>query len=146
LIEQKGATLNYSGLPVLKAIPVQMAQLFANLIGNSLKFTRKGIKPVITINSSVLSEKELEQFPMLDKDRRYYKLEFSDNGIGFKPEYAKNIFNIFQRLHRKSEYEGTGIGLAMCKKIALNHHGDINAEGSNENGAVFNVFLPEKIR
>ena len=67
-----------------------------------------------------------------------------DNGIGFKSEYADQIFNIFQRLHRKSEYDGTGIGLAMCKKICQNHHGEINAWGSSENGAVFNIFLPVK--
>ncbi len=80
----------------------------------------------------------------LDQDLDYYKIQITDNGIGFKKEYANQIFNIFQRLHRKSEYAGTGIGLAMCKKIALNHHGDINAAGSNETGAVFNVMLPVK--
>ena len=65
-----------------------------------------------------------------------------DYGIGFKTEHADWIFNIFQRLHRKSEYQGTGIGLGMCKKIIINHHGNINADGSSEAGAVFNILLP----
>lgn len=144
LIEQKSAEINCYGLPKIQAVPVQMAQLFSNLIGNSLKFTRKNIKPVITIRTHVLSKNEIEQLALAQKSIRYFRIEFSDNGIGFKAEYAKNIFNIFQRLHRKSEYEGTGIGLAMCKKIALNHHGGMNADGSTENGAVFNVILPER--
>jgi hypothetical protein len=71
-------------------------------------------------------------------------IHFADNGIGIRREHTGKIFDIFQRLHRKSEYEGTGIGLAMCKKIALNHQGAIDAEDSSENGAVFNVILPIK--
>ncbi len=73
----------------------------------------------------------------------YYRIRFADNGIGFKKEYAEQIFKIFQRLHRKSDYEGTGIGLAMCKKIAMNHRGDIDASESSEMGAIFDVFLPK---
>ncbi len=141
LIEQTGARIEYENLPVVKAIPLQMAQLFSNLAGNSLKFARKDIPPVIKITASLLSKEELNQLSLL-KDREYYKISIADNGIGFNMEYADQIFSIFQRLHRKSEYAGTGIGLSMCKKIALNHHGDINAEGSSEKGAVFNVFLP----
>ena len=80
----------------------------------------------------------------LDVQGDYYSIRFSDNGIGFKKEHAVQIFNIFQRLHRKAEFEGTGIGLAMCKKIVLNHQGDIHAAASSENGAVFQVILPAK--
>ena len=144
LIEEKGATiiLNES-LPTLQAIPLQMSQLFGNLIGNALKFARKDVKPVIKINTTTLNAEDVKCFslnPTLD----YYKIQIADNGVGFKPEYAEQIFNIFQRLHRKSEFEGTGIGLAMCKKIAINHQGNICATGSSENGAVFNVILPIK--
>lgn len=143
LIEQKEATIQCTDLPIVEAIPLQMSQLFGNLVGNALKFARKEVAPVITITASKLSKEELYK-SSLDQDLDYYKIQITDNGIGFKKEYANQIFNIFQRLHRKSEYAGTGIGLAMCKKIALNHHGDINAAGSNETGAVFNVMLPVK--
>ena len=143
LIEQKGAIIHCRDLPTLEAIPLQMSQLFGNIVGNALKFTRKNVKPVITITATKSSKEESHYLPFV-KDSEYYKIQFSDNGIGFKKEYAEQIFNIFQRLHRKSEYEGTGIGLAMCKKIALNHHGDLNAIGSSEDGAVFNALLPVK--
>jgi PAS domain S-box-containing protein len=143
LIEQKQATIRFENLPVIEAIPLQMAQLFGNLVSNSLKFARKDQNLVLTVSSEFLSlgEKAAHRLmPTLD----YYRIRFSDNGIGFKEEYADKIFNIFQRLHGKTEYAGTGIGLAMCKKIALNHHGNLNADGSSENGAVFNVILPAK--
>jgi PAS domain S-box-containing protein len=143
LIEQKAASVNCSGLPVIEAIPLQMSQLFGNLISNALKFARKDVPPVINIVATKLGKEEVKSmFPEQDQD--YYRIRISDNGIGFKQEYAEQIFSIFQRLHRKSEYEGTGIGLAMCKKIALNHHGDLNASDSSENGAVFNLILPAK--
>lgn len=143
LIEQKGATINFKDLPVLEAIPIQMSQLFSNLLSNALKFTKKEVKPLITISSRKLSKEDVST-ANLDKSLTYFEIKFSDNGIGFEKEYAHQIFSIFQRLHRKSEYEGTGIGLAMCKKIALNHHGDINANESSKNGAVFKIILPEK--
>ena len=145
LIEEKGATIITNQLPKITAIPLQMSQLFGNIIGNALKFARKDVKPVIKITTTKL-ELEIVEYLFLDNTKDYWKIEFADNGIGFKPEYADQIFNIFQRLHRKSEYEGTGIGLAMCKKIALNHHGNMCATGSSENGAVFNVILPFKNR
>ncbi|HSY61068.1 MAG TPA: PAS domain-containing protein, partial [Cytophaga sp.] len=141
LIEQKNVSVQYQDLPVIEAIPLQMAQLFGNLIGNALKFTRTDIKPIITITSSLLTKEE-KQATGLKLRTEYYKIIMRDNGIGFNPEDADKIFNIFQRLHRKSDYEGTGIGLAMCKKIALNHNGNLNATGSSEKGAVFNIILP----
>ena len=143
LIEQKGATIHVKNLPTLEAIPFHMSQLFGNLIGNALKFAKKDIRLVITITGSKPSKEELTN-SSLNPQGDFYKIQVADNGIGFKKEYGEQIFNIFQRLHRKSEFEGTGIGLAMCKKIALNHHGDINADGSSECGAVFNVILPAK--
>jgi PAS domain S-box-containing protein len=141
LIEQKSVSVQYQSLPVIEAIPLQIAQLFGNLISNALKFSRTDVKPVILITSSILSTEE-KQNRMLDLNTEYYKIMIRDNGIGLNPEDAEKIFNIFQRLHRKSDYEGTGIGLAMCKKIALNHNGNLNAEGSSDKGAVFNVILP----
>ncbi|MCW3075973.1 MAG: rcsC, partial [Bacteroidetes bacterium] len=141
LIEQKGAVIETTDLPVIEAIPLQMSQLLGNLIGNSLKFIRKDVKPVIKISATKLNLEEIKHFK-LDENMHYYKIQIADNGIGFAKEYAEKIFNIFQRLHGKSEFEGTGIGLAMCKKIILNHKGELNAEGSSEKGAVFNVILP----
>lgn len=143
LIEQKNVSIQYHSLPTLEAIPLQMAQLFGNLISNSLKFSRADVEPVISITSSILTSEE-KQLAALDLTIKYYKITVKDNGIGLKREHTEQIFNIFQRLHRKADYEGTGIGLAMCKKIALNHHGDLNANESSENGAVFNVILPAK--
>lgn len=143
LIEQKNVSIQYQPLPTIEAIPLQMAQLMGNLIGNALKFSRTDIQPVIIISTSIIKKEEI-QMAGLDQRMEYYKITVSDNGIGLKQEHTEQIFNIFQRLHRKSDYEGTGIGLAMCKKIALNHHGDINTTGSSEKGAVFNVILPAK--
>jgi len=143
LIEQKEAIIKSDKLPVIEAIPLQMSQLIGNLISNSLKFARKDTKPVITITVQQLPPDEITAYS-LDPSVNYTGIQFKDNGIGFKEEYADKIFSIFQRLHGKSEYEGTGIGLAMCKKIALNHNGELNARGSSDNGAVFNIILPLK--
>ena len=143
LIEQKGALVEYDQLPVIDAIPLQMSQLFSNLIGNALKFTRPDVKPLIVIKALKFVPGDIA-LSAFNQSTEYFKIIFSDNGIGFKDEYKDQIFNIFQRLHRKSDFEGTGIGLAMCKKIVLNHQGDLNASGSSENGAVFNVILPLK--
>jgi len=146
MIEQYGAKINYETLPVLEAIPLQMSQLFGNLISNSIKYSKAGVPPVITMTARIIdgqdAGKYLEKEPL--KAIRYYKIEFRDNGIGFDPKYADKIFNIFQRLHTKEEYTGTGIGLAMCKKILQNHHGNILAEGFQNEGALFTIIIPEK--
>ncbi|MDQ6608573.1 MAG: PAS domain S-box protein, partial [Bacteroidota bacterium] len=143
LLEQKGASIVYKNLPTIEAIPLQMSQLFGNLLGNALKFARTDVKPIITITATKSGNNEFSN-GSISKDLDFCKITVADNGIGFKQEYAEQIFHIFQRLHRKADYEGTGIGLAMCKKIAINHQGYINADGSTENGAVFNVILPIK--
>ncbi len=144
LMEQKGATVYYENLPAIEAIPLQMLQLFGNLVSNALKFSRTDVKPVIKILATVMAENELEKYPLLNKNNLYYNIEFSDNGIGFKPEHAEQIFNIFQRLHGRTEYAGTGIGLSMCKKIAQNHHGEIYATSNPGSGAIINVILPAR--
>jgi PAS domain S-box-containing protein len=141
LIAQKGAIVDIGDLPVIEAISIQMSQLFGNLLGNALKFIRKDVPPVISIRAFLLTTADREALG-LRADLQYHHIRFADNGIGLKPEHATQIFEIFKRLHRKSAYEGTGIGLALCKKIALNHQGDITATGSSEAGAVINVYLP----
>jgi PAS domain S-box-containing protein len=143
LIEQKKARITYNALPVIEAIPLQMSQLFSNLLGNSLKYSKTESECLIRITASQASEEDTATLSLQGR-ADYYKIEFSDNGIGFDAENSERIFHIFQRLHHRTEYEGTGIGLALCKKIVLNHHGEINAIGSTRQGAVFNVFLPAK--
>lgn len=144
LISQTQANVTCGSLPVIEAIPLQMTQLFYNLISNGLKFRVAGRKPCIEIAGRPLSEEEINSFPALNADKKHYAIEFRDNGIGFKQDYAEQIFTIFQRLHRSSNYSGTGIGLALCKKIVLNHHGEIFAVSEENKGAVFTVVLPEK--
>ena len=139
-IEQKNALVTFSGLPVIDAIALQMAQLFGNLISNSLKYSKNGIRPEISITGSLLTDEEKLQYPHHKSE--LYKIEFSDNGIGFDQQYAEKIFNIFQRLHVKNEFAGTGIGLAICKKIIQNHNGYISAEAVDGHGAIFTVILP----
>ena len=141
VMERTGAKVTWNTLPVIKGITLQLSQLFFNLIGNSLKFTRPHVSPVIFIHCSIASTEEIRAVH-LKEGASYYKIQFTDNGIGMKPEDTQKIFSIFQRLHGKNEFAGTGIGLAMCKKIVQNHNGEIDASESNENGAIFNVYLP----
>jgi PAS domain S-box-containing protein len=140
LIRQKMAIIINTRLPVVRAIPIQMNQLIYNLIGNSLKFCEK--KPFIEVTAKKLTAYEAGKIPGLSDDSKYYHLMFKDNGIGFSPEYKEQIFTIFQRLHEKQKYSGTGIGLAMCKKIVENHRGFISADSDAGKGATFNIFLP----
>lgn len=139
LIEQKGAVVQSANLPVVRGIPLQIQQLFTNLIGNSLKFCEKD--PLIKISAAAVPVDELPE--ELANDKAYIKLIFQDNGIGFEQQFSDRIFTIFQRLNDKKAYAGTGIGLALCKKIAENHHGLIQAEGELGKGATFTVYLPK---
>ncbi len=148
LISQRGAIVSYKDLPCVEGIPLQMSQLFGNLISNALKFKKAGRIPVITISSERLvgsdlqTKPELKTIPALDRGKNYYYIKVEDNGIGFDPEHAEGIFNIFQRLHGKKEFEGTGIGLSICKKIVQNHHGYIVASSVTNVGAIFHIILP----
>ena len=144
IIEQKNVSLHWTELPVIEAIPLQIYQLLSNLISNSIKYSREGIAPEITLTSENASQEEVIRHNLPFAKTKYVKITFTDNGIGFKQEYDEKIFAIFQRLHGKTDYEGTGIGLAMCKKIAQNHYGTIFAEGSDSFGAKFVLLLPIK--
>jgi PAS domain S-box-containing protein len=141
LIEETECVIESDKLPTIRAIPIQMSQLFTNLISNALKFARKGQKMCLVISSAILSEEQIKNYP-IRQGMRYCKIEFNDNGIGFNQENAVQIFNIFQRLHGKNEYAGTGIGLAMCKKIVENHGGHIYATSKIGQGSTFVVILP----
>jgi PAS domain S-box-containing protein len=142
MIQQKQAVIKSDSLPTLQAIPLQMHQLFYNLISNSLKFVQEGRPPVIQVRASLLTPKETAGYINLRQNISYYRIEFKDNGIGFDAKYAEQIFTIFQRLNTHQSYAGTGIGLALCKKIVLNHHGHISASSEENKGATFHVILP----
>lgn len=127
-IEETGGKVTCQGLLVIDADPMQMRQLFQNLIGNGLKFNRPGVAPQLDIRGEIL-------------ENNWYRLTFTDNGIGFDEKYQEKIFGVFQRLHGREEYEGTGIGLSICRKIAKRHGGDISAAGTLGAGAEFTVTL-----
>lgn len=142
LIQQKNARIEVSSLPAIEGIPLQMNQLFYNLIGNALKFTKENVVPHITITSRLLTQEHVLSYEKLNPNFTYSEIIIKDNGIGFNPKFAEQIFEIFQRLHGKDDYEGTGIGLALCKKIAENHRGLIFAQSSENKGAAFHLILP----
>lgn len=139
-IEEKKATVHAQPLPEARIIPSQFRQLFQNLLSNSLKFIKQDTKPEIFINFRWLRYKEVEQYKLI-RSRSYLEITFTDNGIGFDNMFAGKIFAIFQRLNQKA-YEGTGIGLAICKKIVENHGGVIFASGEPDNGATFTFIIP----
>jgi len=141
LIEQKNVAINSSVLPVIDAIPLQMNQLFYNLISNALKFSGTK-KPIIDISATVLSHKQLESHPELNNKLIWCEIIIRDNGIGFDQQYEQQIFTIFQRLHSKEAYSGTGIGLSISQKIVENHGGIIFAKSNINEGAAFHVILP----
>jgi PAS domain S-box-containing protein len=144
VIEQKRAIIKFDPLPVIQGVALQMTQLFYNLISNSLKFVEEGRQPVIYITSRILSKKEVRQHSGLDPSETYYRIQLRDNGIGFDQQYAEEIFTIFQRLNNRQAYSGTGIGLALCKKIVMHHKGQITATSKPNEGAVFTLILPAR--
>jgi PAS domain S-box-containing protein len=142
-IEEKKAVIESSHLPTLTIIPFQFRQLLSNLISNSLKYSREEVTPVIEIKATYVKAKELnEKAALPGKD--YFQFTVADNGIGFEQEYSEKIFDLFQRLHGRNEYTGSGIGLAICKKIVENHHGFMRAESEQGKGATFYFFIPVK--
>jgi signal transduction histidine kinase len=142
VIEEKNGIIESNTLPTLRVIPFQIQQLFINLISNSLKYSKQDVAPVIKINSTLISAQEDNFLPNNNNNAKYYKITIEDNGIGFEQEYAKKIFILFNRLHNKNEYAGTGIGLAICKKIVENHKGFIVANAELNKGATFTIYIP----
>jgi two-component system CheB/CheR fusion protein len=138
--EKKAKVTVEQNLLVIDGEPMQLTQLFINLIGNSLKFAKDDVPLEIKVEQRIISN-DLAREHKLDGAGQYVELTFSDNGIGFAPEYEEQIFVIFQRLNEKKKYPGTGIGLALCKKIVANHKGSIFAR-SLPDGASFHVILP----
>ncbi len=143
-ISDKSAIIKSEHLPTLKVIPFQIQQMFINLLGNSIKYSKANVPPEIQIDYRKISLQQIGQL-VLPAKTDFHKFTFSDNGIGFSEEYSQRIFELFSRLHNKDEIAGTGIGLAICKKIVENHKGFILAKGKPGEGAVFEIYLPEDI-
>ncbi len=142
-ILNKQASIKYEKLPVIVGIPSQFYQLFFNLIGNALKFSRPGINPEISIKVEIFNSSS--QYPANSSggfQEPFVRISIIDNGIGFENQYSDRIFEVFQRLNGRNEFEGTGIGLAICKRIVSNHRGIISAVGDLNKGSVFIVELP----
>lgn len=140
LIAEKGAHITVEDLPTVEIIGEQLHQAFLNLISNALKFSEKNVRPVIRVYSEIIKEKSIGSEPA--PDGRYCRIFITDNGIGFEEKYVDKIFTLFQRLHGKAEYEGTGIGLAIVKKIIDKHQGLISARSAAGKGATFIIVLP----
>lgn len=145
-IKETNAVLHFDKLPVIKAgRETQLFQLFMNLLGNALKFIREDVRPEITIRCE---EGKKSTWPDLDATNlnpgKYYRIMIQDNGIGFDMKYLDKIFTIFQRLHGRTAYEGTGIGLAVCLRVTENHRGYLSAESKEGEGSRFYIYLPKK--
>jgi len=140
-ISEKETIIEWEDLPTVNGLPVQLSQLFANLFGNAIKYSRPEVIPHIKITAERIDGNAIAH-PAANKQQAYYAIRIADNGIGFEKEYATKIFELFQRLHGRNEYSGTGIGLAIVKKIATNHTGFIVAEGKPNVGSTFILYLP----
>lgn len=142
-IQEAEAVVTVTHLPTVQGDPAQLAQLFQNLLTNGLKFRRAEVAPKIEINSQAIAAIDL---PAGIRPTRlatnYHRIDVVDNGIGFDEKYLDRIFQVFQRLHGKSEYAGTGVGLAICEKVAANHGGAITATSQPGQGATFSIYLP----
>jgi signal transduction histidine kinase len=138
-IHRTNGRVELGALPTIEADPLQMRQLLQNLIANGLKFTRPGAPPVVMVASRQLdpAERNGDSVPG-------WEISVSDNGIGFEEVYLDRVFELFQRLHGRHEYEGTGMGLAICRKIVQRHGGTITARSVPERGATFIVHLPQR--
>ncbi|MCE3227056.1 MAG: histidine kinase [Bacteroidetes bacterium] len=139
MISDKRLIIKSGNLPELFAVPFLLQQLFENVIGNSIKYRKQSEQAIVEISSEIVKASELNK---PDNTYDFHRISVKDNGIGFKNEYAEKIFEIFHRLHGKAEYSGTGIGLAICKKIVENHDGFITAEGEPGVGATFRIYFP----
>ncbi|MEO6613716.1 MAG: response regulator [Chitinophagaceae bacterium] len=141
-IEKSGASIQVGNLPVIAAVPGLMQQLFYNLLSNAVKFRKKAIAPVIDINAAEMTPEEFLQLSGHVNGSIYYKITIADNGIGFDEQYSEDIFKVFKRLHSYQQYEGTGVGLSICKKIVEQHGGFIRAKSVVDEGSTFIIGLP----
>ncbi|MDB5205794.1 MAG: cph1 2 [Flavisolibacter sp.] len=140
---QKGAKITVEKLPKVRGDRRQFQQFFQNLIGNAIKYAKPNVVPEIQISSNEVTGREAKaSLPTEEADRKYYFIQLKDNGIGFEPEYAEDIFKVFTRLHGASDYSGSGVGLSIVQKVVENHNGYIWAESKPGEGASFKILLP----
>ena len=142
-IQEKGALVESDRLPSVRCISYQMRQMFLNLISNAIKFSRRDERPQITIRAEAIKGPDIPG-QVLTGGNKYHHITVSDNGIGFPQQHSDKIFEAFQRLHPRSVFAGTGIGLAIVKKVVENHNGIVSAEGTPGVGATFHIYLPAR--
>jgi len=145
-IKDKNATIDAVELGSANIIPFQFRQLIYNLMSNALKFSRVNIPSLITIKSKIIKGSKLNVEKKLLPEKNYCHITFKDNGIGFEPQFSEHVFGVFQKLHSKDVYMGTGIGLAIVKKIVENHNGIITATSELNKGATFDIYIPANLR
>ena len=143
-IEKTHTQIHMDELPIIQVIPSLMQQLFYNLINNAIKFRKKNTSPVINIHAEKMRQPEINQYTNGSHNNGYYKITVTDNGIGFDDKHADEIFVVFKRLHSYHEFEGTGVGLSICKKIVEKHNGFIVAKSEPDKGSSFIIGLPQK--
>ncbi|AUD03317.1 PAS domain-containing sensor histidine kinase [Spirosoma pollinicola] len=151
-IEESGGRIDYGELPVVYGDKTQLEQLFQNLLSNAIKFRRSGVVPYVQITSRCLSITNLPDLVAgqvraatrsdSSTSRLFHEINITDNGIGFEEKYLDRIFQVFQRLHSKSHYPGTGVGLAICRKVIENHGGVLTASSQPDIGTTFSVYIP----
>jgi signal transduction histidine kinase len=150
-IEQSKAQVTVGTLPTVDGDPTQMRQLLQNVISNALKFHAPDATPIVKVEARVVTRDEVKDDagmpkppPTANVDDKFCILTIKDNGIGFEEQYLEKIFAVFQRLHGRCEYEGTGVGLAVCRRITDRHGGLITAQSKLGEGATFIIILPMK--
>jgi signal transduction histidine kinase len=141
-IQEKGAIIKTDKLPVVQGYKRQLQQLLQNLISNALKYCKPSVAPEIEITSQIVSGVDLNPVSTNVAENKYHLIEVKDNGIGFAQSDAEKIFQMFHRLHGKNEYQGTGVGLSIARKVVENHNGYIKADSAPGKGATFKIYLP----
>jgi PAS domain S-box-containing protein len=139
MIEDTGAQISNVNLPKMRIVPFQIQQVFTNILNNAMKYRREGVSPVIWVGYLVVNGTEIGA-----GGQNFAKISFADNGSGFDPAFSERLFELFSRLHNSEKYSGTGIGLAICKKIIQNHMGYIKSESDGMTGSTFHIYLPEE--
>jgi signal transduction histidine kinase len=142
MIQENQASIHQEILPTIEAYGTQMVQLFQNLLSNSIKYRKPHVRPVIRVTHRLINGEIIPGIKPSHRSIQFHQIKVSDNGIGFKQEFREKIFIIFKRLHGKDEFAGTGIGLAICKRVVSNHNGYIFAESIEGEGASFYIYLP----
>jgi signal transduction histidine kinase len=140
-IKQSGTEIIIEKLPAITGSDNQIFYLFKNLLNNAIKFQEQGNQPVVKIKAEQIESSEVNNGKAIEATD-YFRVSFTDNGLGFETKYAKKIFQVFQRLHGNKEFEGTGMGLAICRKIMENHGGFIAVESEPGKGSVFSCYFP----